>query len=113
LGVHAAQASSSSVKFSLFKIDNQVYLVIWKTLYSFTPLQVKPIKTLALTIDCKTCSYSRGTLYYDRGAGIKRSVVGSPSYHSIVKMSQQLERKQLNCPSEYSWTALSPKRYPL
>jgi hypothetical protein len=59
-----------------FKIGPQVYLVIWKTLYSFSPLQVKPIKTLALEIDCITSYYSRGTLYYDRGAGIEISVIG-------------------------------------
>jgi hypothetical protein len=39
-----------------FKTDTQVYLVINKTLYSFTPLQVKPIKTLAQDI-VSTVSY--------------------------------------------------------
>jgi hypothetical protein len=36
--------------FPCFKTDTQVYLVINKTMYSFTPLEVKPIKTLAENI---------------------------------------------------------------
>jgi hypothetical protein len=47
-----------------FKIDNQVYLVIETTLYSFTPLQVKPIKSVPRKIQCNASYYSRGTLYY-------------------------------------------------
>jgi hypothetical protein len=59
-----------------FKIGTQVYLVIRKTLYSFTPLQVKPIKTLAVGIECLASNYSRGTLYYEDGGGIRRSILG-------------------------------------
>jgi hypothetical protein len=50
--------------FPCFKTDTQVYLVIEKTLYSFTPFQVKPIKTLRERIWCDYSCYSRGTLYY-------------------------------------------------
>jgi hypothetical protein len=56
-----------------FKKDTEVYLVIWKTLYSFTPLEVKPIKTLPEeeNIFSESSYYSRGTLYYEYGEGIK------------------------------------------
>jgi hypothetical protein len=51
-----------------FKKYTEVYLVINKiTLYSFTPLEVKQIKTLREDIWCSSSYYSRGTLYYDRG----------------------------------------------
>jgi hypothetical protein len=53
-----------------FKKDTEVYLVINKTLYSFTPLEVKPIKTLPEDIRCYSSYYSRGTLYYENGNGI-------------------------------------------
>jgi hypothetical protein len=53
-----------------FKKDTEVYLVIAKTLYSFTPLEVKPIKTLPGSILCSSSYYSTGTLYYDLGRGI-------------------------------------------
>jgi hypothetical protein len=33
--------------FPCFKVDTEVYLVMKETLYSFTPLQVKPIKTVS------------------------------------------------------------------
>jgi hypothetical protein len=56
--------------FPCFKKDTEVYLVIKKTLYSFTPLEVKPIKTLPEGIRCSSSYYSRGTLYYDRDDGI-------------------------------------------
>jgi lambda repressor-like predicted transcriptional regulator len=39
-----------------FKKDSEVYLVLFKTLYSFTPLEVKPIKTIPEYIQC-TSSY--------------------------------------------------------
>jgi hypothetical protein len=52
--------------FPCFKKDTEVYLVINKTLYRFTPL-VKPIKTLPNIIDCWSSYYSRGTLYYENG----------------------------------------------
>jgi hypothetical protein len=56
-----------------FKTETQVYLVIRDTLYSFTPLEVKPIKTFFedLEIWCDSSYYSRGTLYYECGEGIK------------------------------------------
>jgi hypothetical protein len=39
------------------KKDTEVYLVIEKTLYSFTPLEVKPIKTLPQSISYCYSSY--------------------------------------------------------
>jgi hypothetical protein len=50
---------------SCFKLrDTEVYLVVNKTLYSFTALEVRPLKTL--TEDIKSFGgvsyYSRGTL---------------------------------------------------
>jgi hypothetical protein len=64
--------------FPCFKKDTEVYLVINKTLYSFTPLEVKPIKPLELKpiktlperIWCWSSYYSRDTLYWERGRGI-------------------------------------------
>jgi hypothetical protein len=58
-----------------FKVDTQVYLVIEKTLYSFTPLEVKPLRTLPESILSYSSSYSRGTLYYE-DRGIKSLVLG-------------------------------------
>jgi hypothetical protein len=53
-------------------LDTEVYLVKRKTLYSFTPLEVKPIKTLPEVIcGCLSSYYSRGTLYTEHGEGIK------------------------------------------
>jgi hypothetical protein len=57
--------------FPCFKKDTEVYLVIEKTLYSFTPLEVKPIKTLPKEIRCYSSYYSRDTLYYEYGEGIE------------------------------------------
>jgi hypothetical protein len=57
--------------FPCFKKDTEVYLIIKKTLYLFTALEVKRIKTLPVYIICYSSYYSRGTLYYDRGLGIK------------------------------------------
>jgi hypothetical protein len=48
-----------------FKTDTEVYLVINKTVYSFTPLQVKEVKTVPQSIRCSSSYYSRGTLYYE------------------------------------------------
>jgi hypothetical protein len=48
-----------------FKTETQVYLVIEKTLYSFTPLEVKAVKTLDRSINSHSSYYSRGTLYYE------------------------------------------------
>jgi hypothetical protein len=53
--------------FPCFKKDTKVYLVIRKTLYSFTPLEAKPIKTLPKDIRCSSSYYSRGTLYHEYG----------------------------------------------
>jgi hypothetical protein len=66
----------AACNFACFKTDTEVYLVIKETLYSFTPLQVKPIKTLPQSIKCTTSYYSRGTLYYDSGEGIEKLAVG-------------------------------------
>jgi hypothetical protein len=52
-------------EFPCFKIDTQAYLIIDKTLYSFTALQIELIKPLPKFIKCLTSYYSRGTLYYD------------------------------------------------
>jgi hypothetical protein len=57
--------------FPCFKKDTEVYLVIATTLCSFTPLEVKPIKTFPEDIRCFSSYYSRGTLYYDLGYGIE------------------------------------------
>jgi hypothetical protein len=57
-------------RFPCFKKDTEVYLVISKTLYSFTPLQVKAVKTLDTDIRGSSSYYSRGTLYYEYGSGI-------------------------------------------
>jgi hypothetical protein len=58
--------------FPCFKTDTEVYLVISQTLYSFTPLEVKPIRTLPEAIRCASSYYSRGTLYYEQsGKGIR------------------------------------------
>jgi hypothetical protein len=57
--------------FPCFKKDTEVYLVINKTLYSFSPLEVKPIRTLPEDIRCYSSYYSRGTLYYEWGGGIE------------------------------------------
>jgi hypothetical protein len=62
--------------FPCFKTDSQVYLVIKKTLYSFTPLQVEPLKPIDQDIECDMSYYSRGTLYYERGSGIRSLAVG-------------------------------------
>jgi hypothetical protein len=47
--------------FPCFKTDTLVILVIKKTLYSFTPLQVKAVKTLPESIFCSSSYYSRGS----------------------------------------------------
>jgi hypothetical protein len=53
--------------FPSIKTDTQVILIINETLYSFTPLQVKAVKTLPESISlCDSSYYSRGTLYYYR-----------------------------------------------
>jgi hypothetical protein len=59
-----------------FKIDTQVYLVLEKTLYSFTPLQVKAVKTVPESISCYSSYYTKGTLYYESDYGISSLVLG-------------------------------------
>jgi lambda repressor-like predicted transcriptional regulator len=44
----------ASLCFPCFKKDTEVCLVIKNTLYSFTPLEVKPIKTLPVDIRCSS-----------------------------------------------------------
>jgi hypothetical protein len=66
--------------FPCFKTDTQAYLVINKTLYSFTPLEVKPIKTVPRSIKCRSSYYSRGTLYYAFYDGLQSLVVGELAY---------------------------------
>jgi hypothetical protein len=64
--------------FPCFKTDTKVYLLIMQTLFSFSVLHVRPIKTVALH-DCYVCSssyYSRGSLYYSSYDGIKSLQVG-------------------------------------
>jgi hypothetical protein len=56
--------------FPCLKTETQVYLVIEKTLYSFTPLEIKAVKNLDKSIYCWSSYYSRGTLYYECGRGI-------------------------------------------
>jgi hypothetical protein len=46
-----------------FKTDSYVYLVIKKTLYAFTPYELKPLKTVPKSIRSDSSYYSRGTLY--------------------------------------------------
>jgi hypothetical protein len=53
-----------------FKKDTEVYLMI-KNTYSFTPLEVEPIKTLPADIECLASYYSRGNFYYEGSNGIK------------------------------------------
>jgi hypothetical protein len=57
--------------FPCFKTGTEVYLVIKRTLYSFTPLQVKYVKSLPKSIGCFSTYYSRGTLYYEDGSSIR------------------------------------------
>jgi hypothetical protein len=59
-----------ALSFPCFKRETQVYLVIEKTLYSFTPLEVKAVKTLDTHIFCNSSYYSRGTLYYEEVGSI-------------------------------------------
>jgi hypothetical protein len=67
--------------FPCFKSDTQVYLVINQTLYSFTPLQVKAVKTLTGGVFCYSSYYSTGTLYYEDGRGMMSLAVGELTSH--------------------------------
>jgi hypothetical protein len=63
--------------FPCFKSDTEVYLVIEMTLYSFTPLEIKPIKSVPAGISwCDASYYSRGSLYYSWSDGIGCLAVG-------------------------------------
>jgi hypothetical protein len=67
--------SQAGYLFPCFTKDTEVYLVIKKTLYSFTPLEVRPIKTLPEDItQCYSSYYSKETLYYAYllGVGLTR-----------------------------------------
>jgi hypothetical protein len=60
-----------------FKTDSQVLLVINDNLYSFTPFEVKLIKSLPLgIIDFNSSYYSRGTLYYDDSFAVRSLAIG-------------------------------------
>jgi hypothetical protein len=58
-----------------FSTETQVYLMINETMYSFTPLHFKPIKTVPPII-CVTSYYSRGTLYYEMLGEVNSLAVG-------------------------------------
>jgi hypothetical protein len=66
-----------------FKVrDNEVYLVVKNTLYSFTALEVRPLKTLSDDIQSRfgVSYYHRGTLYCSNDIGKVRSLeIGSLS----------------------------------
>jgi hypothetical protein len=64
--------------FPCFKAGTQVFFLIYRTLYSFTPVQVHPIKTLDRGVSwCEASYYSRGTLYISSGKhGITSKAVG-------------------------------------
>jgi hypothetical protein len=57
--------------------DTEVYLVLDKTLYSFTPLLITELKTLseALTSDFGTSHYFRGYLYRPNRRGVERLAI--------------------------------------
>jgi hypothetical protein len=62
---------------SCFKTDTQIYLVIENILYSFTPIQFKPIKFLPYYLEwCFLSYYSRGTLYSASNWEIKSVAIG-------------------------------------
>jgi hypothetical protein len=62
--------------FPCFKTDTELYLVINSTLYSFTSLKFKAVKTVPRSTECFSSYYSRGTLYYERGGSIKSLALG-------------------------------------
>jgi hypothetical protein len=63
--------------FPCFKSNTQVFMVIDKTLYSFTPLEIKPIKTAPEAIRLTQSYFSRGTLYcLARNDGVIRLELG-------------------------------------
>jgi hypothetical protein len=65
-----------------FKVrDTEVYLVVKKTLCSFTAFEVRPIKTLTKSIQSRSGAsyYHRGTLYCPSGRAVGRLKIGSLS----------------------------------
>jgi hypothetical protein len=66
----------SAYRFPCFKTDTKVYLVLGLTLYSFTPLQVKVVRTLDRSRLCSSSYYSRGTFYYEDGWSIESLALG-------------------------------------
>jgi hypothetical protein len=63
--------------FPCFRTDTQVYLLIKGTLYSFTPLQFKVVKTLPESISCVASYFLNGTLYYAWYGEVMTLSVGS------------------------------------
>jgi lambda repressor-like predicted transcriptional regulator len=53
-----------------FKRDTEVFLLLNKTPYSFTPLQIKAVKSVPQTCMSFTSYYSRGTLYTSWLSGV-------------------------------------------
>jgi hypothetical protein len=65
-----------------FKLsDTEVYLVVKKTLYSFTAFEVRPLKTLTKNIKNMfgASYYLNGTLYYSSDEGVRSLEIGSLS----------------------------------
>jgi hypothetical protein len=61
--------------------DTEVYLVVIKTICSFTVFEVRPLKTLTEDIEsaCGASYYHRGTLYCSSLGGVLRYEIGSLS----------------------------------
>jgi hypothetical protein len=60
-----------------FKLtDTEVYLVLNRTLYSLTPLEVRPLKALSINMQSwyGASNYSRDTLYSSNAMGAARSL---------------------------------------
>jgi hypothetical protein len=66
----------AACRFPSFKTETEVYLVIKETLYLFTPMEVKPMKSLPQCIRSDSSHYSRGTLYYSVNGDIRSMAVG-------------------------------------
>jgi hypothetical protein len=63
-----------------FKLsDTEVYLVVKKTLYSFTAFDVRPLKTLTENIQSKygASYYHKGTLYISADGRVRSYEIGS------------------------------------
>jgi hypothetical protein len=73
----------SGCSLTCFKLsDTEVYLVINKTLYSFTGQQVRPLKTLTTDI----CTWN-GASYYRRGTVYCSNSVGAARSHEIGSLT--------------------------